>query len=468
MAHARRTKDMPDNRFLHKRRQCWYVRVAVPPSIVAKLGKRHIVRSLKTRDVVDARQRRWVVIAEIKAMLADAAGYSRVDALALGVEDRRYWVSASTDPEDPSDAQSYSPRQKVEHVYYDVAEEIEQAQGLEAAETYYRIATSPSPVLREVASQWREELRGTVKEQTRSHHRSALELFEKSNPRVLLVAQVDRRVAGDFVSDVLVKSDMAPRTRNRIISSLSSLWKWMLKRGLAETNPWQGQADYSKRAKIANYKRPFNADELLKLLRGDPVALMGTRYGGAIRDLQRLGLMTGARLNELCELTDGDVSEKDRTMTIREGKTENAIRVIPVHKLVWPILEERLKAASDGQLFSELDPGGPDAKRSWYVSKRFTEYRRKLLGHSGEVDFHSLRRCFATYLERAQGISKAVHPSAIAELMGQKKQTLALSLYSGGLRLADLRKAVDALSKVVEPEVLEALRVASAREAAAA
>jgi hypothetical protein len=35
---------------------------------------------------------------------------------------------------------------------------------------------------------------------------------------------------------------------------------------------------------------------------------------------------------------------------------------------------------------------------------------------------------------------------------------LALSLYSGGLRLVDLRKAVDALSKVIEPEVLDDVR----------
>jgi integrase len=422
MAHTKRTKDMPDNRYLQKRRQGWYVRRAVPPSLVPKIGKRHIVVSLRTRDAAVARRRRWEAIAKIEAKLAEAAGYSRVDPVTLGLEDRQYWIAASTEPEDPSDPRSHSPRQTLELVYDDIAEKIEEAQGLLAAKTYYRVATSVSPVLQEVAALWLEEIRGTVKEQTRGHHRAALGDFRKRNPRTLLVAQVDRRVAGEFVSGFLNKSGKAPRTRNRIVSSLSSFWKWMIKRGLAEGNPWAGQGDFSKRAKGSSGKRPFSADELLKLLRGDPVGLMGTRYGGAIRDLQRLGLMTGARLNELCELTDEDVSEKDRTMTIREGKTENAIRVIPVHKRVWPILEERLKAASDGQLFSELDPGGPDAKRSWYVSKRFTEYRRKLLGHSGEVDFHSLRRCFATYLERAQGISKAVHPSAIAELMGQKKR----------------------------------------------
>jgi hypothetical protein len=51
----------------------------------------------------------------------------------------------------------------------------------------------------------------------------------------------------------------------------------------------------------------------------------------------------------------------------------------------------------------------------------------------------------------------AVNPSVIAELMGHKKSTLALSVYSGGLRLADWRLAVDALGEVMEPEVLAVL-----------
>jgi hypothetical protein len=79
MAHTKRTKDMPDNRYIHKRRQGWYVRRAVPPSLVSKIGKQHIVVSLRTRDAVVARSRRWEAIAKIEALLAEAAGYSRVD-----------------------------------------------------------------------------------------------------------------------------------------------------------------------------------------------------------------------------------------------------------------------------------------------------------------------------------------------------------------------------------------------------
>ena len=114
------------------------MRVAVAETLVPKVGKRHIVKSLKTRDVIEARQRRWAVIAEIKALLAQASGYSRMDPVTLGLEDRQYWVAASTDPEDPSDPRSHSPRQTLELVYDDIAEKIEEAQGLQAAKTYYR------------------------------------------------------------------------------------------------------------------------------------------------------------------------------------------------------------------------------------------------------------------------------------------------------------------------------------------
>ena len=40
--------DVPHNRFLLQRRQGWYFRVVVPPSLCATLGKRETVRSLKT------------------------------------------------------------------------------------------------------------------------------------------------------------------------------------------------------------------------------------------------------------------------------------------------------------------------------------------------------------------------------------------------------------------------------------
>lgn len=445
-----------DNRYLHQRRRSWYIRLAVPPSLVPVVGQTHVVRSLKTTDVGTARDRRWPALAEIKASFAELRN-AQVDPVELGLKDREYWVTTSNDPADKDPGHGHTPRQEVELIFSDTAEEIEKKQGLKDARTYYRIATSAAPILLEVSRSWLEEINGQVTAQTLGHHRYALRIFQEAFPKVVSVNQVNRMVAGKFVSDTLLRSGKAPRTVNRIIASLSALWKWMVRRGVVEVNPWSGQGDYSRRNKAARTKRPFNAEELVKLLGADPVAVMGARYGVPITDLLRLGLLTGTRLNEMCMLRVEDVLVKDQAIHVREGKTENAERIIPVHNAVWPLVERRLQEAQDGQLFPELMPGGPDKKRSWYVSKRITEYRRRVLGLDDTVDFHSLRRCFATYLERAQSLTLAVNPSVIAELMGHQKSTLALSGYSGGLRLADWRLAVDALGEVMEPEVLAAL-----------
>jgi integrase len=233
---------------------------------------------------------------------------------------------------------------------------------------------------------------------------------------------------------------------------------------LAESNPWEGQGEYRRRIK-SKPKRPFAKDELLKLLSADPATVVGSRYGPAIQDLVRLGLMTGARLNELCELSAGDIDEVRHAIRIGDSKTEAGKRVIPVHDGVWPIVQRRREQAmrasssqAQAPLFPELPPQGPDRKRSWYTSKKFTAFRRRVLGEDDTVDFHSLRRTFATYLEHAQRQSLDVNPGIIAELMGHEKGTLALSVYSGGYRIEHLQKAIGVLGETIEPEVLRALR----------
>ena len=81
--------------------------------------------------------------------------------------------------------------------------------------------------------------------------------------------------------------------------------------------------------------------------------------------------------------------------------------------------------------------------------KRFSVFRQSTLGSDKSVDFHSFRRTFATYLERASVSSIAVNTSTIAELMGHSKPTLALAVYSSGLVPAQLRVAIDALDLVL-------------------
>jgi hypothetical protein len=295
MAHAKRRKttEVPQhNHYLQRRRQTWYIRVAVPPKLAPVVHKTHIVRSLKTRDVAVARERRWAALAEIKRWLSAqgspqediwSGGHwfsGTIDPVAEGIKDRDWRLS--TDDRFPDPDTKHTERDDAKWVITDRAEEIEAKQGPEDAMTYFRVATSEDPVLQEVERRWLEQVSSEVAGQTLGHYRFALKLLHQYDANLLLVSQVNRRFAARFIAEA-VRPGKAPRTVNRIISGLSAFWRWMRSQGLAESNPWEGHGK-KKDKNGAKPKRPYNRNELLRLFHADPVSILGERYGHAIHD----------------------------------------------------------------------------------------------------------------------------------------------------------------------------------------
>jgi hypothetical protein len=90
--------------------------------------------------------------------------------------------------------------------------------------------------------------------------------------------------------------------------------------------------------------------------------------------------------------------------------------------------------------FPSLKPGGPDAKLSWYTSKRFTTLRRKLGITRPRVWFHSLRKFVVTNLENAQ-----IAPNEAADIIGHEKG-FTYGTYSVGLSLGRLREIIEVVA----------------------
>ncbi len=258
-------------------------------------------------------------------------------------------------------------------------------------------------------TRWLKEVEGVQTKQSVMQHVIAIREFAQSQPLNCTVDRISRRIAGEFVSGVLMQAGGSQKTVNRKISSMSSMWRWLRKRGFVEDNPWQGQGSFGGTGKQERPKRAYEVQELVRLLSADPRSAVGARYGLVLYDLIRMGLLTGCRIGELCQLRVEDVLEAQQAFRIPQGKTENARRIMPVHRMVWPIIQRRIASSSDGWIFSGLTPAGPDGKRSWIVVKRYATFRQAVLGQSGAVDFHSFRRSFATYLERASTYSMAVN-----------------------------------------------------------
>ena len=395
------------------------------------------MRTLKTRDLAEAQRLRHVAVAQIKAEL-DAIGKGEDgSAVAAALIWRDAWINADANAQDPD--HGYTIQQGVELAIESRAEEIEAAQGAETAKDFYRIATSKSPLLSETRDLWLPEASRTITKQTARQYDSDTNRFLEwaTKKRVLLVSDVNKRLAGSYVSEAF--SEVAAKTINRHISSLSMWWRWLEQKGFVEANPWQGQVlrAKGKRANKQEKRRPYTADEISTLLTG--------LNGRPLDAIFRLGLFTGARLDELCSLRAEDLVEREGSwwLSITEGKTENAIRMIPVHSAIESlVLMLKYEAANakgnpDGWLFPGITPGGPDNKRSWNVSKKFTRERRKLGVDTPQTVFHSTRMNLAEALEAAE-----VPVSTVKLIIGHERGDLTFGGYSKG-EYVNLKAAIE-------------------------
>jgi integrase len=370
---------------LKLRGSTYYVRVQIPPRLwSAAGGKREFVKTLKTGDLREANKRKHAYVAafqlRIKALEGQgaeaAADLNNVLARALG-----WRRSMEQDEGDVLFYQGDDPVYKTDEwvsQIADEAKEIEDSHGPHTALNFFKIAKGEgTPLGADLIDTWLAEQADTITAQTAAQHRTVIATFLKWVGQAPLVEDLDRRKAGDFASYLLAPSTgLSRKTAQRYVSSLSSLWHWLLARGIARgDNPWRGLS-IGKKAKRGQTQAPkqWTDDGLKALLTGPPTE----RYTGAFHDLVRLALVTGARLDELCALRLDDVHKRSDGwwLSIRQGKTEAAVREVPVHTMAAHVIERRRKSA-DGFLFNGLVPGGPDKKRSWNVSKAFGHYTRK-------------------------------------------------------------------------------------------
>ena len=242
------------------------------------------------------------------------------------------------------------------------------------------------------------------------------------------LSTITRVTASNYVKEYITPTTSSYRTKEKHLFALSSFFRWCCRSGLIESNPFTDMSFLLGKKTVATIKKPYSHNQLTQLLSAMPERL---------RVLSTIALYSGLRIEEICQLKTVDVNEG---LEIKQGKNHNSIRVVPIHSALTDLIN-RLKATSpDGYLISNLTPAGRSNKRSHNISKQFGRYKTKL-GFTKEHDFHSLRRTFATALENA-----GVPESTISQLMGHKKQSISLYLYSGGLEFTRLQQEIERIS----------------------
>lgn len=270
----------------------------------------------------------------------------------------------------------------------------------------------------------------------------------------LTLAQLSKRYAADGPG-------LSAKTLNRHADILANLFSHATKIGTYNgDNPAKGHHRSKARYDSAEgTRRPFTIDELTKLFAGPLFAtLNGERIcptlhtpASALAWLVPAALFSGARLDELCGLRVCDVAEEDgvrffdiQSHDRRRLKSPAARRRIPIHselvRLGFLEYVESVRKQGHDMLFPGLSAGGPDSKRSWYISRKFLEYRKSVGAGANGTVFHSLRKNAATALERAR-----IPEGEAARVLGHQITTMSYGVYSGGLDLPGLQRVVEAI-----------------------
>ena len=273
-------------------------------------------------------------------------------------------------------------------------------------------------------------------------HRSKLPQFRKLSAKELLEM------------DIPIKDRMNPRNAQKYLSRSKTFLNWARLNGFM-TVDIGGVLTYKLPERSVKRRLPFSHTDLRKLIHS-------TEYKKGLHRkphhlwLPLLGMFTGARLNEICQLHVADVRRLSNiwVISIRDGgdrrvKNETSIRDVPIHSKLIELgflnFVSAKKKAGEERLFSELrnhrDGYGGSA------SKWFCDYQDrcgvKVLDEVKELkSFHSFRHTVSTML--ANSTAPGLYERVINQVLGHEKgQSESMKTYTHSISVRALKDAVE-------------------------
>jgi integrase len=246
------------------------------------------------------------------------------------------------------------------------------------------------------------ELRDDVKPATIAEYRRKIEAFpHKDKP----LRTITRGMAAEFLDGLAVTK----RTRNLYAALFSAIFTSAIRREKATVNPFQGQR--LKGVAQVHYE-PFTDEEIATLFADAKFEILPEKYttATALPWVSLIAAFTGCRREEIAGLMASDIKCTDGVwfFDIRDGKTDNAERVVPVHHA---LIDRGLFKYRDAlPVGSHLFPGlkgraSKDGKLGAALGEAFGEWRKRLGIVRKGVNFHSFRHFVGDRLRKA-GVAK--------------------------------------------------------------
>ncbi len=239
------------------------------------------------------------------------------------------------------------------------------------------------------------------------------------------------------------------------LSNFSALFRYAEREHGLSANPAEGLRVTGKRTRTRKPVQPYTTEELSKIF--DAPLYRGCQddergYAKRGPNVPRRGrfwvpliaLFSGMRESEICDLKVTDIVERNGidVIVVREGKTDAANRIIPVHpelkKIGFLRYVQAIRDAGHALLFPDL-PVGRGRSRGQLFSKWFSRFAaRAKVKTDKSKNFHSFRHTFRDALGEAD-----VSRDAVRQLGAWAGVDTADKNYGAGLRASTLAREIE-------------------------
>jgi integrase len=247
----------------------------------------------------------------------------------------------------------------------------------------------------------------------------------------LSLAEIDRRRIAQLLAGIETAS--GPVARNRVRSSLSAFFTWLVREGLIDTNPVTGTG---KAVEGPSRDRVLTQTELAEVWRGAT---------GRFGDVVRLLVLTAQRRNEIGGLLWSEVDFDRAMIMLPPERTKNKLRhELPLAPAALEILKARYHGSGSGRENDDRVFRGID----WWRDKLALDAALK-----GVADWrlHDLRRTAATGMAEL-GVLPHICEAVLNHVSGHKAGVAGIynrARYEGEMRDA-LARWADHLDQITK------------------
>lgn len=233
-----------------------------------------------------------------------------------------------------------------------------------------------------------------------------------------LIAFLDNEQFGDLLSvspriarffTATLHDRFKPKTIARKISSLRSMYSFLVKEDIIEDNPFLDVELPKREKKLPKFIYPSEIERVFESI--DTSTILGKRNYLVLEFLYG----TGARVTELCEIKCNDINYFDDTVLIHgKGKKD---RIVPLHeRLVEEVSDYVLTTRKDLLKQNETPYLFLNNKGNQITSRGVRMIVNKIMLESTEslkISPHTLRHTFATHL-----LNNGADLRSVQELLG--------------------------------------------------